>query len=139
MRVLICGVRGSTPAPGPEFVRYGGNTSCVALCHDGEPPTLVLDAGTGLVVAGPNPVAKFHSSTLVKVPPPVASPSPSPPAPRHTFPPPLSPDTEPARTLPQAPVGHRQPRVGDVPKEGDVTRNESDVELDRKLSICRGC
>jgi len=29
-------------------VRYGGNTSCVALAHDGEPPSLVLDAGTGL-------------------------------------------------------------------------------------------
>ena len=48
MRVYICGVRGSTPAPGPEFVRYGGNTSCVALARDGGPPTLVLDAGTGL-------------------------------------------------------------------------------------------
>ena len=48
MRVLFCGVRGSTPAPGPEFVRYGGNTSCVALARDGEDPTLVLDAGTGL-------------------------------------------------------------------------------------------
>jgi phosphoribosyl 1,2-cyclic phosphodiesterase len=29
-------------------VRYGGHTSCVALAHDGEPPTLLLDAGTGL-------------------------------------------------------------------------------------------
>jgi ribonuclease BN (tRNA processing enzyme) len=29
-------------------VRYGGNTSCVALARDGGPPTLVLDAGTGL-------------------------------------------------------------------------------------------
>lgn len=48
MRVYICGVRGSTPAPGPEFVRYGGNTSCVALARDSGPPTLVLDAGTGL-------------------------------------------------------------------------------------------
>ena len=49
MRVFLCGVRGSTPAPGPEFVRYGGNTSCVAVAHDGaEAPTLVLDAGTGL-------------------------------------------------------------------------------------------
>jgi phosphoribosyl 1,2-cyclic phosphodiesterase len=41
-------VRGSTPAPGPEFVRYGGNTSCVALALDGAVPTLVLDGGTGL-------------------------------------------------------------------------------------------
>ena len=44
----MCGVRGSTPAPGPDFVRYGGNTSCVALALDGEPPSLLLDAGTGL-------------------------------------------------------------------------------------------
>ena len=48
MRVVFCGVRGSTCAPGAEFVRYGGHTSCVALAHDGGPPTLVLDAGTGL-------------------------------------------------------------------------------------------
>ncbi len=48
MRALFCGVRGSTSAPGAPFVRYGGHTSCVALAHDGAPPTLVLDAGTGL-------------------------------------------------------------------------------------------
>ena len=48
MRVLFCGVRGSTPAPGAAFVRYGGHTSCVALAHDGGSPRLVLDAGTGL-------------------------------------------------------------------------------------------
>lgn len=48
MRVFFCGVRGSTPSPGAAFVRYGGNTSCVALSRDGGPPTLVLDAGTGL-------------------------------------------------------------------------------------------
>ncbi len=48
MRIQLCGVRGSTPAPGAEFVRYGGNTSCVALSHDGDDPRLLLDAGTGL-------------------------------------------------------------------------------------------
>jgi phosphoribosyl 1,2-cyclic phosphodiesterase len=48
VRLLVCGVRGSTPSPGPEFVRYGGNTSCVALASGDEPPRLVLDAGTGL-------------------------------------------------------------------------------------------
>jgi phosphoribosyl 1,2-cyclic phosphodiesterase len=46
---LFCGVRGSTPAPGSDFIRYGGNTSCVAIAQDGAAaPTLVLDAGTGL-------------------------------------------------------------------------------------------
>jgi phosphoribosyl 1,2-cyclic phosphodiesterase len=49
VRIYLCGVRGSTPAPGAEFVRYGGHTSCVALAQDGAAgPTLVLDAGTGL-------------------------------------------------------------------------------------------
>jgi phosphoribosyl 1,2-cyclic phosphodiesterase len=49
LRVRFCGVRGSTPAPGTEFVRYGGHTSCLALKHDdASAPTLVLDAGAGL-------------------------------------------------------------------------------------------
>jgi len=49
VRLYLCGVRGSTPAPGADFLRYGGHTSCVAVAHDGAVrPTLVLDAGTGL-------------------------------------------------------------------------------------------
>ena len=48
MRVHVLGVRGSTSAPGTEFARIGGHTSCVALAQDGEPPSLILDAGTGL-------------------------------------------------------------------------------------------
>ena len=49
MRVEMLGVRGSTPAPGADFVRYGGHTSCLAITAEGgERPTLVLDAGTGL-------------------------------------------------------------------------------------------
>ena len=49
MRLHLCGVRGSTPAPGPSFTRVGGNTSCVAIAHDeDEAPRLLLDAGTGL-------------------------------------------------------------------------------------------
>jgi phosphoribosyl 1,2-cyclic phosphodiesterase len=49
VRVHVCGVRGSTPAPGPDFTRFGGHTSCLALAHDGSTePCLVLDAGTGI-------------------------------------------------------------------------------------------
>ncbi|MGV3772949.1 MAG: MBL fold metallo-hydrolase, partial [Verrucomicrobiales bacterium] len=40
------GVRGSIPSPGPETVRYGGNTSCVELRADGE--LIILDAGSGI-------------------------------------------------------------------------------------------
>jgi phosphoribosyl 1,2-cyclic phosphodiesterase len=48
VRLTVCGTRGSTPSPGPEFAKYGGHTSCVALAHDDRPPTLLLDAGTGI-------------------------------------------------------------------------------------------
>jgi phosphoribosyl 1,2-cyclic phosphodiesterase len=51
MRIWICGVRGSTPTPGPEYVRYGGHTSCLAIAHDGERPSLIVDAGTGIRLA----------------------------------------------------------------------------------------
>lgn len=48
MRLHLCGTRGSTPAPGSAFVRYGGHTSCVAVAHGSAPPSLLLDAGTGI-------------------------------------------------------------------------------------------
>lgn len=51
MRIHFCGVRGSTPAPGVDFVRYGGHTSCVAVSVHGREPSLLLDAGTGMTAA----------------------------------------------------------------------------------------
>ncbi|MBW8751807.1 MAG: MBL fold metallo-hydrolase [Propionibacteriales bacterium] len=54
MRLQLLGVRGSTAAPGPDFVRYGGHTSSIAITPDGgDRPTLVLDAGTGLRMLTP--------------------------------------------------------------------------------------
>lgn len=47
MRVTFHGVRGSTPCHGQEIVRYGGNTSCVALDIPGQRP-IIFDLGTGL-------------------------------------------------------------------------------------------
>jgi phosphoribosyl 1,2-cyclic phosphodiesterase len=49
-RVKFWGVRGSIPVPGPETVRYGGNTSCVEVRADGE--IIILDAGTGIRALG---------------------------------------------------------------------------------------
>src|SRR5947209_10264016 len=47
MKLKIWGARGSIPAPGPETMRYGGNTSSVEVTlSDGS--TLILDAGTGI-------------------------------------------------------------------------------------------
>jgi phosphoribosyl 1,2-cyclic phosphodiesterase len=47
MHARIRGCRGSIASPGPDTVRYGGNTSCIELrLADGE--VVVLDAGTGM-------------------------------------------------------------------------------------------
>jgi phosphoribosyl 1,2-cyclic phosphodiesterase len=47
MKVKLWGTRGSIPSPGPETIRYGGNTSCVGVTlSDGS--LLALDAGTGI-------------------------------------------------------------------------------------------
>ncbi|HSU14849.1 MBL fold metallo-hydrolase [Longimicrobium sp.] len=47
LRVTCWGTRGSIPAPGPQTVRYGGNTSCVEMrTADGR--RLIFDAGTGI-------------------------------------------------------------------------------------------
>ncbi len=44
------GVRGSVPCPGPDTIRYGGNTACLeVMCGD---QRLILDAGTGLRALG---------------------------------------------------------------------------------------
>jgi phosphoribosyl 1,2-cyclic phosphodiesterase len=44
--VRLWGTRGSVASPGPETVRYGGNTACVEVRTDDA--LLVLDAGTGI-------------------------------------------------------------------------------------------
>ena len=44
------GVRGSIACPGPETVRYGGNTPCVEMRVGGN--RLIFDGGTGLRVLG---------------------------------------------------------------------------------------
>ncbi len=49
-RVRFWGVRGSYPTPGPQTIRYGGNTTCVEVEVGGH--ILVLDAGSGIIRLG---------------------------------------------------------------------------------------
>jgi phosphoribosyl 1,2-cyclic phosphodiesterase len=47
VKLRLWGTRGSIASPGPDTLRYGGNTSCVEVrAADGS--VLVLDAGTGI-------------------------------------------------------------------------------------------
>jgi ribonuclease BN (tRNA processing enzyme) len=48
LEVTTLGVRGSIPVPDRSFYSVGGHTSCVAIGSPGEPPRLLLDAGTGI-------------------------------------------------------------------------------------------
>lgn len=55
--IRFWGVRGTVPCPGPQTVRYGGNTACVELrCGD---HLVVFDGGTGLRPLGES----LHATT----------------------------------------------------------------------------
>jgi phosphoribosyl 1,2-cyclic phosphodiesterase len=46
-RLTFWGTRGSIPTPGPQTMRYGGNTACISITGD-DGRLLILDAGSGL-------------------------------------------------------------------------------------------
>lgn len=47
MKVRFWGVRGSIASPGPNTVRYGGNTTCIEIRTDNN-ELIIIDAGTGI-------------------------------------------------------------------------------------------
>ncbi len=51
MIVKIRGVRGSIPVPGPDTVKYGGNTTCIEITTDNG-DVIIIDAGTGIRTLG---------------------------------------------------------------------------------------
>ena len=60
MKLRFWGVRGSIPTPGPDSVRYGGNTPSLELRLDnGE--LIILDAGTGIRNLGDHLIANGES------------------------------------------------------------------------------
>jgi phosphoribosyl 1,2-cyclic phosphodiesterase len=62
MKVTFWGTRGSIASPGPDTVRYGGNTSCVEMRAGGH--VLVFDAGTGLRPLGLSLLQEFKGRPL---------------------------------------------------------------------------
>jgi phosphoribosyl 1,2-cyclic phosphodiesterase len=59
----VWGCRGSVAAPGPDTLRYGGNTPCVEVRLD-DGTVIILDAGTGIRALGAklqsDPPARIH-------------------------------------------------------------------------------
>ncbi len=60
--IRFWGVRGSVPTPGPETVRFGGNTACVEFRGGGE--IIILDSGTGIRALGNSLAAEFAGRPL---------------------------------------------------------------------------
>lgn len=58
MRIKFWGVRGSTPTPQPENMRYGGNTSCVEVRLQNR--LYVFDCGTGFRALGKQLCREFN-------------------------------------------------------------------------------
>jgi len=50
VEIHFWGNRGSIPSPGPDTVRYGGNTTCVEIRNGDD--YILIDAGTGIRKAG---------------------------------------------------------------------------------------
>lgn len=48
MKVRFWGVRGSIACPGPDTVRYGGNTPCLELFFEDIDRIIIVDAGSGI-------------------------------------------------------------------------------------------
>lgn len=59
MKVTVWGARGSIPVSGPEYVRYGGDTTCLQVDTEGG-DVVILDAGSGLRALGNVLIQKNH-------------------------------------------------------------------------------
>jgi len=62
MHIKFWGVRGSTPTPQPENMRYGGNTSCVEVRVNGS--IYVFDCGTGFRNLGKSLTTEFKGEAI---------------------------------------------------------------------------
>ena len=70
MRVTFWGTRGGVPVSGPEFVEYGGATTCLELAFPpGEPERpdrILIDCGTGIVQLGQHLDEALHEALILQ-------------------------------------------------------------------------
>ena len=66
MRIKFWGVRGSIPCPGPETVKYGGNTMCIEIRFDNPDRLFIIDAGSGIRELGNDIMAKDYPKGPIK-------------------------------------------------------------------------
>lgn len=57
MKVTVWGARGSIPVSGPQYIRYGGDTTCVEI-ETSSGDMVILDAGSGIRALGNKALAE---------------------------------------------------------------------------------
>lgn len=62
-RLRFWGTRGSVPSPGPDTVRYGGNTPCVEV-RTATDSLVILDAGTGIRELGRSLLTRANGEAI---------------------------------------------------------------------------
>lgn len=67
MKVKFYGVRGSLPACGREFHRYGGNTTCIKIYREKAHRIAIIDAGTGIRNLGKEIVSTGLSQNIINI------------------------------------------------------------------------
>jgi phosphoribosyl 1,2-cyclic phosphodiesterase len=67
MKVKFYGVRGSLPACGREFERYGGNTTCIKILREKANRIAILDAGTGIRNLGKELINEGLSQNVINI------------------------------------------------------------------------
>jgi len=71
MQIRFWGVRGSIPCPGPETVKYGGNTTSIELRFGDTGQLIIIDAGSGIRPLGDSlmkkdfPRGPIHADILI--------------------------------------------------------------------------
>jgi len=66
MKVKFWGVRGSIPSPGPETVKYGGNTACLEITTNSG-RRIIIDAGSGIRALGNHLMATEQKNFPLKM------------------------------------------------------------------------
>ncbi len=66
LRIRFWGVRGTIPTPGPETMKYGGNTSCIDILTSDQ-QIIILDAGSGIRKLGQQLQQEYSKRILANI------------------------------------------------------------------------
>ena len=65
MNITFYGARGSLPVCSPEFMEFGGNTTCLVIGFDDSDHKIVIDAGTGIRNFGKDCMASQNGGAMM--------------------------------------------------------------------------